>query len=121
MVEAGLSKADVRSLSRTLGLRTWDKPQLACLSSRFPHGTEINEERLGRVDRFEEGLRALGFRQLRVRFHEPIARLELDLAELPRALEPAIRERIVTLGHELGFKFVTIDLAGFKSGSLNPG
>ncbi len=117
MVEAGLSKADVRELSRQLGLRTWDKPQLACLSSRFPQGTRIDEARLARVDAFEEGLRAFGFSQLRVRFHEPIARIELPVADLPRALEPTVRERLVALGQSLGFRFVTIDLAGFRSGS----
>lgn len=117
MVEVGLSKADVRELSRRLGLRTWDKPQLACLSSRFPQGTRIDEERLARVDAFEEGLRALGFSQLRVRFHEPIARLELPVDDLARALAPEVRERLVALGRSLGFRFVTLDLAGFRSGS----
>jgi uncharacterized protein len=121
MVEAGLSKAEVRAASRALGLRTWDKPQLACLSSRFPYGTAITPERLQRVDRFEDGLRALGFRQLRVRFHDAIARLELDAEEMLRALEPMLRERILGLGRELGFTYVTLDLAGFRSGSLNEG
>lgn len=119
MVEAGLGKADIRELSRLMGLRTWDKPQLACLSSRFPYGTRITPERLRRVDGFEDGLRALGFRQLRVRFHDSIARLELDQNELLRALEPGVREAIVVLGKELGFSYVTLDLAGFRSGSLN--
>jgi uncharacterized protein len=77
LVDAGLTKAEVRALSRELGLPTWDKPQLACLSSRFPYGTEITPERLARVDGFEDGLRALGFRQLRVRYHGDVARLEL--------------------------------------------
>src|SRR5207245_2588544 len=96
-------------------------PQLACLSSRFPYGTEITPERLRRVDRFEEGLHALGFGQLRVRFHEPIARLELDPAELARAFEPATRERLLALGRACGFAFVTVDLAGYRSGALNEG
>ena len=117
LVDAGLSKADVRALSRVLGLPTWDKPQLACLSSRFPYGTEITPERLQRVDGFEDGLRALGFRQLRVRYHGDVARLELEPAEMPRALEA--REAIVTLGRRHGFTFVALDLAGFSSGSLN--
>jgi uncharacterized protein len=119
MVAAGLRKADVRALSRALGLPTWDKPQLACLSSRFPYGTEITPERLSRVDRFEDGLRALGFRQLRVRYHGDVARLELEAASMPRALEPGVREAIVALGRDQGFTFVALDLAGFQSGSLN--
>ncbi len=119
MVEAELSKDEVRQLSRHYGLRTWSKPQLACLSSRFPYGTEITKERLERVDQFEEGLRALGFGQLRVRFHDTIARLELETEELPRAFESATRASINKLGKELGFRYVTIDLDGFRSGSLN--
>jgi uncharacterized protein len=117
LVEAGLTKSEVRALSRELGLRTWDKPQLACLSSRFPYGTQITPERLRRVDAFEDGLRALGFRQLRVRFHDAIARLELDAAELAKILE--VREAVVALGKQLGFTYVAVDLAGFRSGSLN--
>lgn len=119
MVEAGLRKDDIRALSRALGLRTWDKPQLACLSSRFPYGTRITPDRLRRVDAFEDGLRAIGFRQLRVRFHDDIARLEIDADDLARVVEPGVRERIVALGKELGFSYVALDLAGFRSGSLN--
>src|SRR5437764_5152475 len=119
LVDAGLTKADVRALSRALDLPTWDKPQLACLSSRFPYGTEITPERLRRVDAFEDGLRALGFRQLRVRYHDEVARLEIDLHDMPRALEPGTREAIVALGRAQGFTFVSLDLAGFSSGSLN--
>jgi uncharacterized protein len=121
LVEAGLAKTEVRELSRDLGLRTWNKPQLACLSSRFPYGTRITPERLRRVDRFEEGLRALGFTQLRVRFHDSIARLELDAADLTRAIEPEVRAAILDLGAELGFTYVTLDLRGYRSGSLNEG
>ena len=117
LVDAGFTKADVRALSRALELPTWDKPQLACLSSRFPYGTEITPERLRRVDAFEDGLRALGFRQLRVRYHGDVARLELDVADMPRALEPRAREAIVTLGRAQGFTFVALDLAGVASGS----
>jgi uncharacterized protein len=119
LVEAGLTKADVRALSRKLDLPTWNKPQLACLSSRFPYGTEITPERLRRVDTFEDGLRALGFRQLRVRYHGDVARLEIDVADMPRVLEPGTREAIVSLGRAQGFTFVALDLAGFSSGSLN--
>ena len=119
MVDAELTKPEIRALSRELGLPTWDKPQLACLSSRFPYGTQITPDRLRRVDAFEDGLRALGFRQVRVRFHDAIARLELDADELPRALAPGVRDRIVALGKELGFTYVALDLGGFRSGSLN--
>jgi uncharacterized protein len=119
LVDAGLGKTEVRALSRALGLPTWDKPQLACLSSRFPYGTEITPERLRQVDGFEDGLRALGFRQLRVRYHGDVARLELELADMPRALDASVRQAIVTLGRAQGFTFVALDLAGFSSGSLN--
>jgi uncharacterized protein len=117
MVDVGLTKQEIRELSRELGLRTWDKPQLACLSSRFPYGTQITPDRLRRVDAFEDGLRALGFRQLRVRFHDTIARLEIPDSELARVLPQ--REAIVALGKRLGFAYVSLDLAGFRSGSLN--
>lgn len=117
LVDAGYTKADVRAASKLLGLRTWDKPQLACLSSRFPYGTQITPERLARVDSFEDGLRALGFKQVRVRFHDTIARLEVEASELP-AIVP-VRDEIVALGKRLGFAYVALDLAGFRSGSLN--
>jgi uncharacterized protein len=117
LLDAGLTKQEIRELSRELGLTTWDKPQLACLSSRFPYGTEITPERLSQVDDFEDGLRALGFRQLRVRYHNEVARIELESEAMPRALE--LREPIVKLGKSLGFTFVSLDLAGFTSGSLN--
>jgi uncharacterized protein len=119
LLEAELDKAEIRALSRALGLPTWDKPQLACLSSRFPYGTEITPERLRQVDGFEDALRALGFRQLRVRYHGQVARLEIEGAEMARALAPGVRERIVTDGRRFGFTFVALDLAGFTSGSLN--
>jgi uncharacterized protein len=119
MVDAGLTKPEVRALSQQLGLSTWDKPQLACLSSRFPYGTEITPKRLEQVDGFEDGLRQLGFKQLRVRYHGDVARLELEEASLATALEPGIRRRIVELGKRQGFTFVALDLAGFSSGSLN--
>jgi uncharacterized protein len=119
LVDASLSKAEVRELSKELGLSTWDKPQLACLSSRFPYGTEITPERLGQVDRMEDGMRSLGFRQVRARWHGEIVRLELEPDTITRAAEPEIRNAILRLGRELGFTFVTLDLAGFSSGSLN--
>ena len=117
LLDAGLNKQEIRELSKELGLSTWDKPQLACLSSRFPYGTTITPERLRQVDAFEDGLRALGFRQLRVRFHDEIARVEVEPEAMRRALE--LRETMVKLGRKLGFTFVALDLAGFASGSLN--
>jgi uncharacterized protein len=117
MVDAQLTKPEIRALSRQLGLRTWDKPQLACLSSRFPYGTRITPERLRQVDDFEDGLRALGFTQLRVRWHDQVARLELPADELHRAVEH--NDAIVALGKRLGFAYVALDLAGFRSGSMN--
>src|SRR3569623_1361969 len=117
MVDAQLTKQEIRELSKQLGLSTWDKPQLACLSSRFPYGTQITPDRLRRVDQFEDGLRALGFRQLRVRFHDTIARLEIERAEMPRALE--LNDQIAALGKKLGFAYVALDLTGFRSGSMN--
>jgi len=119
LVDAGFSKDEVRALSRALDLPTWDKPQLACLSSRFPYGTEITPERLRQVDGFEDGLRDLGFVQLRVRYHGDVARLELPLDAMPRALDAGMREAIVDLGRRHGFTFVALDLGGFASGSLN--
>lgn len=119
MVEVGLRKQEIRVLSQSLGLRTWDKPQLACLSSRFPYGTKITAERLRQVDSFEDGLRALGFKQLRVRYHDTIARLEIEEGDLPRVVKPEIRRELVALGKRLGFTYVALDLAGFRSGSLN--
>jgi pyridinium-3,5-biscarboxylic acid mononucleotide sulfurtransferase len=119
MVDVGLTKQEIRDLSRELALPTWDKPQLACLSSRFPYGTKITPDRLRRVDEFEDGLRALGFKQLRVRFHDSIARLEIDGEDLARIVAPGVRENVVALGKRLGFAYVALDLAGFRSGSLN--
>ena len=119
MVEVELDKADIRALSKELGLRTWDKPQLACLSSRFPYGTRITPDRLRMVDEFEDGLRALGLRQVRVRFHEAVARLEVDVDDLPRLVAPGVRDDVVALGRRLGFTYVALDLAGFRSGSAN--
>ena len=119
MVEVGLSKTEIRALSKELGLRTWDKPQLACLSSRFPYGTEITDAKLRQVDQLEEALWDLGFRQLRVRYHDDVARLELIVDEIPRALQ--LREQLVALGKAAGFRFVAVDLQGFRSGALNEG
>jgi uncharacterized protein len=119
LAEAGLSKADVRQAARLIGLDAWDKPAAACLSSRIPYGCAITRERLAQVGGFESALRSLGFRQLRVRWHESIARLEFALDELPRVLQPEVRGRVVEAGRQHGFTYVTLDLAGYRTGSLN--
>jgi uncharacterized protein len=119
LIEAHFTKDDIRAASRALGLRTWDRPASPCLSSRFPYGTRITAERLGQVESAERFLRALGFRELRVRYHEQVARLELPIAEMPRLLEPGIREQVVQELKRLGFAYVALDLQGFRSGSLN--
>jgi pyridinium-3,5-biscarboxylic acid mononucleotide sulfurtransferase len=114
---AGVGKAEVRELAKHLGLPSWDKPALACLSSRFPYGQEITPEKLSQVARAEEFLRKEGFRQVRVRHHGEIARLEVAPAEMERAF--VLREEISAELKEAGFLYVTLDLAGYKSGSLN--
>ena len=114
---AGMTKAEVRELARYLGLPTWDKPALACLSSRFPYGQEITPEKLSQVARAEEFLRREGFKQVRVRHHGEIARLEVGPDELERAF--AMREKISAELLDAGFLYVTLDLAGYRSGSLN--
>jgi pyridinium-3,5-biscarboxylic acid mononucleotide sulfurtransferase len=119
LIEADLGKAEIRELSRALGLPTWDKPSFACLSSRFQYGDPITGEKLRRIDAAEEYLRSLGFRQFRVRHHERLARLEIPLDDLPRLWEDGRREAIVARFRELGYVYVTLDLAGFQSGSAN--
>jgi len=118
LVEAGLSKRDVRALSRRLGLRTWDKPAAACLASRVPHGTPVTLSVLTTVASAESALRALGFRQLRVRHYGELARIELDDEDLPAAV--VRRGEIVAAVRGAGYRYVTLDLEGFRSGNLNP-
>jgi pyridinium-3,5-biscarboxylic acid mononucleotide sulfurtransferase len=121
LVEAELAKAEIRELSRSLGLPTWDKPASPCLSSRFPYGTRITAEGLRQVEEGERLLRAMGFKVARVRYHGDVARLEVDSREIGRLLEPAARETVDRELRKLGFRFVTVDLKGFRSGSLNEG
>lgn len=121
LLALGVAKADVRRLAEARGLAVWDKPQDACLSSRFPYGVEVTREALARVDRAEQSLKALGFRSVRVRVHDPIARLEVPLADLQRLLEPRVREAVVEALSAEGFLYVTVDLAGLRSGSMNAG
>ncbi|PYM89640.1 MAG: ATP-dependent sacrificial sulfur transferase LarE [Candidatus Rokuibacteriota bacterium] len=119
LIEAELWKAEIRDLSRELGLPTWDKPSFACLSSRFQYGDRITPEKLRQVDAAEEVVRSLGFRQFRVRHHDRLARLELAADEMPRLWEDGRRETIVKRLRELGYVYVAVDLAGFQSGSAN--
>ena len=119
LLEAELTKADIRELSRALKLPTWDKPNLACLSSRFPYGTKITEERLKVVERSEAALRELGFRQFRVRYHGEVARIELDPSEINRFMEGNIRTTISKKMKEAGFTYVTLDIDGYRTGSMN--
>jgi uncharacterized protein len=119
LIEAGLGKAEIRALSRALGLPTWDKPSFACLSSRFQYGDPITAEKLRRIDAAEAFVRTLGFRQFRVRHHDRLARLEIPLEEMARVWEDGRREAIVARFRELGYLYVALDLAGFQSGSAN--
>ena len=120
LLEAGLSKAEVREISRELGLPTWDKPAFACLSSRFPYGTGITSENLARVDTAESFLRDNGFRSFRVRFHDATtARIEVGVDEIARMFDPAFRASLVTRLKDLGFVYVTLDLQGYRTGSMN--
>ena len=119
LIEAELSKREIRDLSRALGLPTWDKPSYACLSSRFQYGDRITAEKLRQVDAAETFVRSLGFRQFRVRHHDRLARLEIPLEEIPRLWQDGRHEAIVTRFRELGYFYVAVDLAGFQSGSAN--
>ena len=118
-LEIGLSKQEIRDLSRAAGLPTADLPASACLSSRLPYGTEVTVERLHQVEEGEERLRGLGFRQVRLRHHGELARVEIDPIELPRALDPAMAARMVEALKPLGFRYVSLDLEGYRMGSLN--
>lgn len=117
--EAGLGKAEIRKLSKEAGLSTWDKPALACLSSRVPYGTEISVEVLLRIERVEDALKQLGFIQVRARFHDPVLRIETAENEIDRFFDPKIRKLVTEAGKSEGFKFITLDLDGYRTGSLN--
>ena len=120
LVEVAMSKSDVREAARELAIPTWDKPASACLASRIPFGVTIKVEELSKVGRAERLLKELGFRQCRVRVHGDVARIEVDLADLPRLAETGVRERAVQGLRELGYRYVALDLEGFRSGSMNP-
>jgi uncharacterized protein len=119
LLDAGLAKADIRELARRVDLPVWDRPASACLSSRIAYGIEVTPERLAVVEKGEEALRALGFRQFRVRYHDELARIEISPEEMPRALDPAMTRNFVEIFKGLGFKFVTLDLEGYRTGSMN--
>lgn len=119
LMEAGLTKAEIRELARARDIPVWDKPSLACLASRIPYGSPISRERLGRIERAEQAMRSLGFRQVRVRDHDTVARIEVDPVELDRLLEAALRSAVVAAVKEAGFKYISLDLEGYRTGAMN--
>jgi len=119
LLDAGLHKAEIRLLSQRAGLPTWDRPASACLASRLPYGTEVTPDRLALVERGEAALRELGFRQFRVRLHEKLARVEISLEEMPRAMVPEMAASIAARLKAAGFTYVALDLDGYRQGSLN--
>ena len=119
LVEAGLTKAEIRELSRQAGLPTWDRPAAACLSSRIPYGTPVTIQNIKTVEVGEEEIKALGFRQFRTRFHGELVRIEVAREELPKALDPSMAARFTSIFKGLGYKYVTLDLEGYRQGSLN--
>ena len=119
LVDADLTKAEIRELSRMAGLSTWDRPAAACLSSRIPYGTPVTIENLRTVEIGEEEVKALGFRQFRTRFHGEIVRIEIAPEELPRALNTEMAAKLTAVFKNLGYKYVTLDLEGYRQGSLN--
>jgi uncharacterized protein len=119
LVDAGLTKSEIRELSRRAGLPTWDRPAAACLSSRIPYGTPVSIENIKTVEIGEEELKALGFRQFRTRFHGELVRIEIAREELPKALNMEVAGRLTQVFKRLGYKYVTLDLQGYRQGSLN--
>lgn len=120
LVEVGMSKPEVREAARAIGVPTWNKPASACLSSRIPFGVTITVEMLSRVGRAERALKDLGFAQCRVRVHGDVARIEVEVGDMPRLAEAGVRERVTEALHALGYRYVSVDLDGFRSGSMNP-
>ena len=118
--QADFTKDEVRALARAMELPVWDRPQAACLASRFPYGTAITKEALARVERVEDGLRRLGFRQVRARYHGDLLRIEVEKEDIGRAAGPEVRDKIVQMARREGFTFVTLDMQGFRSGVFNP-
>ena len=119
LLEAGMDKEDVRAVAQLIGMTIWDKPASACLSSRIPYGVRVTRERLAQVEKLESVLKALGFRQVRVRHHEELARIEVPSNDLKRLLDADINEQVTAAGLDAGFRYVTVDLRGYRTGSLN--
>ena len=119
LVDAGLTKAEIRELSRMAGLPTWDRPASACLSSRIPYGTPVTIQNVKTVEVGEEELKALGFRQFRVRFHGEVVRIEIAREEMEKALSMEMAGKLTAIFKKLGFKYVTLDLEGYRQGSMN--
>lgn len=119
LIEASLTKAEIRAVSRAWGLETWDKPSMACLASRFPYGDEITAARIAQVARAEEIIRHMGFRQVRVRHHGDVARVEVPRDDLPRLVQDVSQSAVVESLRALGFAYITVDLEGYRSGSMN--
>lgn len=121
LADAGLTKLEIRRLSRELGLPTWDKPSMACLSSRIPYGTEVTPDKLAMVEKAEEVLRSLGLRQYRVRHHDAVARIEVDPRDFEELVRSPLREMVVDRIKAVGYRYVALDLQGYRTGSLNEG
>jgi uncharacterized protein len=119
LYEAGLHKSEIRELARGAGLEVWDRPASACLSSRVAYGIEVTPEVLRIIEQGEEELRGLGFKQFRVRYHDQIVRIEIAREELPRALDLEMADRLTAIFKRLGFRYVTLDLEGYRTGSMN--
>ncbi len=121
LADAGLTKLEIRRFSRELGLATWDKPSMACLSSRIPYGSEVTPEKLRQIEQAEEVLRGLGLRQYRVRHHDTVARIEVDPRDFEELVRSPLREVVIERVKAAGFRYVTLDLQGYRTGSLNEG
>jgi uncharacterized protein len=121
LADAGLTKLEIRRLSRELGLPTWDKPSMACLSSRIPYGSEVTPEKLAMVEKAEEVLRSLGLRQYRVRHHDTVARIEVEPRDFEELVRSPLREMVIDRIKAVGYRYVTLDLQGYRTGSLNEG
>lgn len=121
LAELGFTKLEIRRYSKDLGLPTWDKPSMACLASRIPYGSEITPEKLKRVELAEDAIRGLGLRQVRVRHHDDVARIEVDPKDFPELTRAPVRDLVVSRLKEIGYRFVTLDLQGYRTGSLNEG